>query len=317
MHIVLLDGYTLNPGDQSWAPLEALGTLSIHDRTPDNRVVERARDAEAILVNKLEIREEHLQQLPGLKYIGVTATGYNNVDVQAAARQGIVVTNVKGYGAAAVAQHTFSLLLALTSHTELHSQSVQQGEWVASPDFCYWKTPLVGLEGKTLGLIGLGDIGSQVAAVALALGMKVLTYRRHPAQTDNPAIENVALEELFRRSDVVSLHCPLTPETREIVNAGTLAWMKPTAYLINTGRGALVQEQDLADALHNEKLAGAGLDVLSTEPPAADNPLLSAPRCIITPHIAWAYFESRQRLLQMAADNLQSFRQGTPTNVVS
>ncbi|WP_247237016.1 D-2-hydroxyacid dehydrogenase [Telluribacter sp. SYSU D00476] len=317
MNIVILDGYTLNPGDQSWEPMEALGTLTIYDRTPTEQIVERAKEADIVLVNKLELREEHLAQLPRLKYIGVTATGYNNVDLEAARKQGIVVTNVKGYSSPSVAQHTFALLLALTNHVELHSQSVHSGDWTRASDFCYWKTPLVELSGKTMGLIGLGDIGTQVAQIALAFGMKVLVYRKHPSQTDHEQLKNVSLEELFRSSDVVSLHCPLTEETREIVNADSLALMKPSAYLLNTGRGPLINEADLAAALQGGQIAGAGLDVLSSEPPQADNPLLSAPNCIITPHIAWAFFESRQRLLQLAAENIRLFQAGTPQNVVS
>ncbi|GAB3180786.1 D-2-hydroxyacid dehydrogenase [Telluribacter humicola] len=317
MNIVILDGYTLNPGDQSWESIEALGTVTIYDRTPTEQIVERAKDADIVLVNKLELRDKQLAQLPKLKYIGVTATGYNNIDLEAARSQGIVVTNVKGYSSPSVAQHTFALLLALTNHVELHSQSVHSGDWTKSPDFCYWKTPLVELSGKTMGLIGLGDIGSQVAQVALAFGMEVLVYRKHPSQTDNSQIQNVSLEELFKNSDVVSLHCPLTEDTREIVNAESLALMKPSAYLINTGRGPLINEADLADALQKGQIAGAALDVLSSEPPQADNPLFNAPNCIITPHIAWAFFESRQRLLQLAAENIEAFQAGSPQNVVS
>jgi glycerate dehydrogenase len=209
------------------------------------------------------------------------------------------------------------LLLALVNHAELHSQSVFNGEWVSSPDFCYWKTPLTELAGKTMGLVGLGDIGSQVAKIALAFGMKVIAYRKNPAQTDNDDIKMVALEELFRRSDVVSLHCPLTEETKDLINAERLSWMKPNAVVLNTGRGPLINEADLAEALRNGTIAGAGLDVLSVEPPKPDNPLLSAPNCIITPHVAWATFEARKRLLQMVADNLESFIAGKPRNVVS
>lgn len=317
MHIVILDGYTLNPGDLSWEPIEALGTLTIYDRTPTEQIVERAQDADLVLVNKVVLSAEHLAQLPKLKYIGVTATGYNNIDLDAARERGIVVTNVKGYSSPSVAQHTFGLLLALTNHVELHSQSVHSGDWTNASDFCYWKTPLVELSGKTMGLIGLGDIGTQVAQIALAFGMKVVVYRKHPSQTDNEQIKNVPLEELFRTSDVVSLHCPLTEETREIVNADSLALMKRSAYLLNTGRGPLINEADLAAALQGGQIAGAGLDVLSTEPPQADNPLLSAPNCIITPHIAWAFFESRQRLLRLVVENIRAFQAGTPQNVVS
>ncbi|GAB2794863.1 D-2-hydroxyacid dehydrogenase [Rhabdobacter roseus] len=317
MKIVILDGYTLNPGDLSWEALEALGQVTIHDRTAPEQIVERAAGAEAVIVNKVVLSESTLAQLPQLRYVGVMATGYNNIDVAAARKQNIVVTNAKAYSSASTAQHTFALLLALTNHAELHSQSARAGEWSQTPDFCYWKTPLVELAGKTMGLIGLGDIGAQVAQLAKAFGMKVLVHRKNPAKTGDEDIELASVEEVFRRSDVVSLHCPLTDETKEIVNARSLGWMKPSAFLLNTGRGGLVREQDLADALAAGTLAGAGLDVLSTEPPQADNPLLSAPNCLVTPHIAWASYESRKRLLQIVVDNVKAFQEGTPQNVVS
>jgi glycerate dehydrogenase len=317
MKIVILDGYTLNPGDLDWAPLHQLGNVTVHDRSREDEIVERAADAEIILVNKVVLSEKILDQLPNVKYIGVMATGFNNIDIAAAQKHNITVTNVKAYGPASVAQQTFALLLALVNHAELHSQSVFNGEWVSSPDFCYWKTPLTELAGKTMGLVGLGDIGSQVAKIALAFGMKVIAYRKNPARTENDDIKMVALEELFRRSDVVSLHCPLTEETKGLINAERLSWMKPNAVVLNTGRGPLINEADLAEALRNGTIDGAGLDVLSVEPPKPDNPLLSAPNCIITPHVAWATFEARKRLLQMVADNLESFIEGKPRNVVS
>jgi len=317
MKIVILDGYTLNPGDLDWEPLLRLGNVEIHDRSSEDQIVERAANAEIILVNKVVLTETILDQLPDLKYIGVMATGYNNVNIEAAKKHGITVTNVKAYGPASVAQHTFGLLLTLTNHLELHSQSVQNGDWVASKDFCYWKTPLTELAGKTMGLIGLGDIGSQVANIALAFGMKVIAYRKNPKQTHESAIEMVPLADIFKRSDVISLHCPLTDETRELINKKTLSQMKRSSFLLNTGRGPLVNEADLANALKNGVIAGAGLDVLSKEPPMADNPLLSAPNCIITPHIAWASFEARKRLLQMVEDNLTGFFNGKAINVVS
>ena len=317
MKIVILDGYTLNPGDLDWAPLQALGTLTIYDRSAPTEIVDRAKDADVVLVNKVVLNETLLNQLPNLRYIGVMATGYNNLDMATAKRNGITVTNVKAYGPASVAQHTFALLLALTNHLELHSQSVFNGEWVASPDFCYWKTPWTELTGKTMGLIGLGDIGSHVARIAQAFDMKVIAYRKNPAQTKDSGIEMVSLEDVFRKSDVISLHCPLTEETKELINGGRLSWMKPNALLLNTGRGPLINESDLAEALQNKQIAGAGLDVLSAEPPLPSNPLLSAPNCIITPHIAWASFEARKRLLQMVADNLIAFSKGVPINVVS
>lgn len=316
MKIVILDGYTLNPGDLDWAPLRALGELIIYDRSASDEIVERAKDADIVLVNKVILNENTITQLPKLRYVGVMATGYNNVDVATAKARGITVTNVKAYGPASVAQHTFGLLLALTNHLELHSQSVFNGDWVASPDFCYWKTPLTELAGKTMGLIGLGDIGSHVARIAQAFDMNVIAYRKNPAQTKDSNIEMVSLEDVFRKSDVISLHCPLTDETRELINRDRLSWMKSNALLLNTGRGPLINEEDLAEALKNNVIAGAGLDVLSSEPPAADNPLLSAPNCIITPHIAWASFEARKRLLQMVADNLKAFESGEPISVV-
>lgn len=316
MKIVILDGYTLNPGDLDWAPLRALGELIIYDRSASDEIVERAKDADIVLVNKVILNENTITQLPKLRYVGVMATGYNNVDVATAKARGITVTNVKAYGPASVAQHTFGLLLALTNHLELHSQSVFNGDWVASPDFCYWKTPLTELAGKTMGLIGLGDIGSHVARIAQAFDMNVIAFRKNPAQTKDSNIEMVSLEDVFRKSDVISLHCPLTDETRELINRDRLSWMKSNALLLNTGRGPLINEEDLAEALKNNVIAGAGLDVLSSEPPAADNPLLSAPNCIITPHIAWASFEARKRLLQMVADNLKAFESGEPISVV-
>lgn len=315
MQIVILDGYTLNPGDQDWAPIEQLGNVTIFDRSAKEEIVERAADAEIVLVNKVVLSAETLAQLPKLKYIGVMATGFNNIDIEAARAHGITVTNVKAYGPASVAQQTFALLLAIVNRVETHSESVLAGEWVASPDFCYWKTPLNELAGKTMGLIGLGDIGSQVAKIATAFGMNVIAYRKHPTPTEG--VEMVPLADIFRRSDVVSLHCPLTEETKELINRETLAQMKPNAIVLNTGRGPLIHEADLAEALRNGTIAAAGLDVLSTEPPKADNPLLSAPNCVITPHVAWATFEARQRLLQMVADNIGSFLNGEPRNVVS
>ena len=317
MKIVILDGYTLNPGDLSWESLQSLGDVTVYDRSAPDQIVERAANAEIVLVNKVVLSDAHLEQLPDLKYVGVMATGYNNVDVSAAKKQNIIVTNVKAYGPASVAQHTFGLLLALTNHLELHSQSVRNGDWAASQDFCYWKTPLIELAGKTLGLVGLGDIGSKVADIAKAMGMNVIAYRKNPGKSENNGITMVSLDALFEASDVISLHCPLTEETRELINTTRLGQMKSSAFLLNTGRGPLINEQDLANALQNGTIAGAGLDVLSTEPPAADNPLLSAPNCIITPHIAWASFEARKRLLQMVADNIAAFINGNPANVVS
>lgn len=316
MNLVVLDGYTLNPGDLSWEPLESIGNFTEYDRTPSDLIVERAKDADIVLVNKVILTKEIISKLPKLRYIGVLATGYNNIDIEAAKEKGITVTNVRAYGPASVAQQSFALLLALVNHAELHSQSVHAGEWTNAADWCYWKTPLVELAGKTMGLIGFGDIGSQVARIAQAFGMKVIVYRKNPSKSAQDDIELVSLDELFRKSDVVSLHCPLTDETKGVINTTHLSLMKPTAYLLNTGRGPLINEQELADALKQGTIAGAGLDVLSVEPPKADNPLLSAPNCIITPHIAWASFEARKRLLSMAADNVKSFLNGSPMNTI-
>jgi glycerate dehydrogenase len=314
--IVVLDGYTLNPGDLDWAPLHAIGQCVIHDRTPPELVAQRAAGAEIVLTNKALLPRETIQRLPALRYIGVLATGYNVVDVVAAREKGIPVTNVPGYGTASVAQHVFALLLELTQRTGHHAQTVRDGRWSAGPDFCYWDFPLIELAGRTLGIVGYGEIGRAVARIGLAFGMNVIASTRTP----RAAAEGVAfvpLEELLRRSDVVTLHCPLTDETRGLINAGRIALMKPTAFLINTGRGPLVVEADLAAALNSGRLAGAGLDVLATEPPPATNPLLTAKNCLITPHIAWATREARQRLLGIAVGNIQAFLAGQPRHVVN
>ncbi|RIV27662.1 D-2-hydroxyacid dehydrogenase [Fibrisoma montanum] len=317
MTIVYPDAYTLNPGDLDWAPLQALGDVVFYNHTPADKLAERINEADAILVNKTRLDRSLLQQLPRLKYIGVTATGYDIIDVAAAREQGIVVTNVKGYSTDSVAQQTFALLLELTNHAGLHNESVHAGEWVKSPDFCYWRTPLVELSGKTLGLVGYGDIGRKVAEIGRAFGMNVLVNRRHPTQASADGVRFVDIETVFSESDVVSLHCPATPETIGLVNYHLMAKMKPTAYLINTSRGSLFNEPEVADALNQGLIAGAGIDVLSVEPPKADNPLLTAKNCLITPHVSWATFEARQRLLARVVQNLQAFLDGSPINVVS
>lgn len=317
MNIIVLDGYTLNPGDLEWAELEKLGNLTVYDRTPAGEVAGRAKEADAVIVNKQRLNRETLAQLPQLKYIGVSATGVNNVDLEAAREFGITVTNVGGYSTNSVAQHTFGLILALTNHIELHSQSVLRGEWTSAKDWSYTLSPLVELNGKSLGLIGLGSIGEAVANIALSFGMKVSAYRKNAAKGFPPGIHSLSLEELFVQSDIVSLHCPLTPETEGIVNAESLSLMKKTSFLINTGRGPLIAEEDLAAALRDGKIAGAGLDVLSEEPPKAGNPLLQAPNCIITPHNAWASFEARKRLMTLVAGNLKAFQEGNSRNVVA
>jgi glycerate dehydrogenase len=313
--IVVLDGHTLNPGDLDWHAVEALGELTVHPRTATAEIVARAAGAEILLTNKTPITAETIAALPALRFIGVLATGFNVVDTAAARARGIPVCNVPGYGTASVAQHVFALLLELTQRTGHHAQTVREGRWSACPDFCYWDFPLVELSGRTLGIVGCGSIGEAVARIALAFGMKVIASARRPRAMDG--VEFVPTEEIFRRADVVSLHCPLTEETRGIVNAARIATMKPSAFLINTGRGPLIVEQDLADALNAGRIAGAALDVLSTEPPPASNPLFTAKNCIITPHIAWATHASRARLMEVVAENICAFLAGTPRNVVN
>jgi glycerate dehydrogenase len=312
--IVVLDGYTLNPGDLDWRDLEQIGDLTVHARTSVGATVERAAAAEIVLTNKAPLSAATIEQLPALRYIGVLATGYNIVDVAAAKARGIVVANVPGYGTPAVAQHVFALILELAQRCGHHAQTVRDGRWSASPDFCYWDFPLVELSGRTLGIIGFGAIGHAVAQIARAFGMKVIASTRTPRAAEG--VEFLSVDEVFRQADVVTLHCPLTPETQDLVNAARLAEMKRDAFLINTGRGPLVVERDLAEALEAGRIAGAGLDVLSAEPPPADNPLLSAKNCLITPHIAWATRAARARLMATAVANLRAFLAGSPTNAV-
>jgi glycerate dehydrogenase len=314
--IVYLDAYTLNPGDLSWEKLESLGDLTIHERTPLDEVIDRAANAEIVLTNKVPFPRETLAALPKLKYIGVTATGYNIIDVAAARERGVVVTNVPGYASKSVAQSVFSHLLNLALHVAEHGQSVSTGQWSRCEDFCYWNFPLIELAGLTMGIVGLGQIGRETAKIALAFDMNVIAYDASPVEPP-PGVRMVELEELFRQSDAVSLHCPLTPQTANLVDARRLSWMKPTAFLINTSRGPLVDEKALADALDNGRLAGAGLDVLSAEPPPADHPLLKAKNCCITPHIAWATVSARRRLLDEAAENIRAFLAGSPRNAVA
>ena len=311
--IVILDGFTANPGDISWAAIEALGNCKIYDRTGEADVVARAADADIVLTNKTLITQKSLAALPRLRYIGVLATGYNTVDVQAAQQRGILVCNVPEYSTPNVTQAVFALLLELTNRTGHHSQTVHEGRWSASPDFCYWDGELVELAGRTLGIVGYGRIGKAVAAVGSAFGMQILAHRR--TASDDPQF--VSLDRLLSESDVVSLHCPLVPDTKELINAARLAQMKPSAFLINTARGALIHEPDLAAALTAERIAGAGLDVLSVEPPLASNPLLSARNCVLTPHIAWATRNARLRLLEVTAANIRSYLLNRPQNVIT
>jgi glycerate dehydrogenase len=317
MKIVVLDGYTLNPGDLSWGRLEALGECSVYGRTAPEDIVERAGETEIVLTNKTVLSGDIVRRLARLRYIGVLATGYNVVDVEAAGERGIPVTNVPSYGTPSVAQMVFAHLLNLTQHVAHHAQTVRDGRWAACPDFCYWDMPLLELAGTTLGIVGFGRIGRAVAELARAFGMRVIVHDVIvPAETPE-GCRMVELEEIFREADVLSLHCPLTPRTGKLVNAERLASMKPKAFLINTSRGPLIDEPALAQALNAGRLAGAGLDVLSTEPPAADNPLLTAKNCYITPHIAWATRSARQRLLSIAIDNVAAFIVGRPQNVVN
>ena len=313
MKIVVLDGYTNNPGDISWGPIEAVGALTVHERSAPDEIVPRAAGADVVLTNKAVIGREAIEALPGLKYIGVLATGYNCVDTAAARARGIPVCNVPEYSTPNVVQATFALLLELTNRVGHHAATVRAGRWSACPDFCYWDGDLVELAGLTLGIVGYGRIGQGVAAVGRAFGMRILAHRR--TLGNDP--ECVDLETLLRESDVVSLHCPLTPDTKELIDARRIGLMKPSALLVNTARGALVNEADLAAALNAGRLAGAGLDVLTVEPPPASNPLLTAKNCIITPHVAWATRNARRRLIEITAGNLRAFAAGTPRNVVN
>ena len=308
MKIAVLDGYALNPGDLSWDGLARLGELRVFERTPAADVAARAAGAAIVLTNKTPIRAGALRQLPDLKYIGVLATGYDVVDVRAAAERGIVVTNIPIYGTASVAQFVFALLLELCHNVRQHADAVRAGEWTRNPDWSFRKSPLVELAGKTMGIIGFGRIGRQTGRIADAMGMRVLAC--DPCQGGAPpwdGFEWSTVEQVLRHSDVVSLHAPLAPDTRGIVNARSLEWMKPTAFLINTSRGALVVDQDLAGALDAGRIAGAGLDVLSVEPPAESNPLLAARNCLVTPHIAWATREARSRLMDLAVENVAAY----------
>jgi len=317
MKIAVLDGYTLNPGDLSWASLEKLGRCSIFGRTSPEETVARATNHEIVLTNKTVLSREILRQLPRLRYIGVLATGYNVVDLDIAREQHITVCNVPDYATPSVVQMVFAHLLNLTLHAADHGRSVAEGRWSQSDDFCYWDFPLTELAGLTFGVVGFGRIGQAAAAVAQAFGMNVLVHDVRPPSAAPAGIRFVGLGELFRDSDVVSLHCPLTPATQGLIDTERLATMKPSAYLINTGRGPLIDERALADALNSGRLAGAGLDVLSTEPPPADHPLLTAKNCCITPHIAWATRAARRRLLDVAVANVHDFLAGTPQNVVN
>ena len=317
MNIVVLDGYAMNPGDLDWSRLGSLGHLTVYDRTPAESIVERARKAEIVLTNKTPLRKDTLSRLPNLRFIGVQATGYDIVDLEEASARGIIVANVPAYSTDSVAQLAFALLLELCQRVSLHSEAVRAGEWTDCPDFSFQKAPLVELAGKTLGIVGTGGIGKQTARIGLAFGMKVIAANRSGKPPGIPGVELVPFDQLLREADAVSLHCPLTAETEGMIDAAALSRMKPSAFLINTARGKLVRDQDLADALNEGRIAGAGLDVLSTEPPAADHPLLKARNCIITPHIGWPSREARLRLMDVTVRNVEAFLAGAPINVVN
>ena len=318
MKIVILDGYTLNPGDLSWDELRKLGDVTIYDRTPVDKVVERATGAEIIFTNKTPVTEDAINSLPSLKFIGVLATGYNIVNTDAAKAKGIVVANVPGYGTASVAQLTIALLLELCVHVQAHSDTVRAGKWAKSADWSYWDYPLVELSGKTIGIIGFGRIGQQVGDVATAFGMNIIgNSRTRSDQSHRANFRWAEIPDLLEQSDVVSIHCPLFPETKGLINKDSLQTMKKSAFLLNTSRGPIIVDEDLAEALNNDVIAGAGIDVLSVEPPSADNPLFAAKNCIITPHIAWATKEARARLMDTTISNLTAFLNGNPVNVVN
>ena len=318
MKIVVLDGYTLNPGDISWEGMEAFGDLTVYDRTKAEDVAERIGDAEVVYTNKTPITKETLDACPNVKFIGVLATGYNIVDTAAAKEKGIPVSNIPTYGTAAVSQFAIGLLLELCHHIGEHSDAVKAGEWTNNPDWCFWKYPLVELDGKTMGIIGFGRIGQDTGKIAQALGMKVLAYDSFPKkELESETCHYADLDTVLRESDVIALHCPLFPDTEGIINKDTIAKMKDGVMIINNSRGPLIVEQDLRDALDSGKVAGAAVDVVSTEPIQMDNPLIGAKNVIITPHISWAPKESRQRLMDIAVDNLKCYVDGKPQNVVN
>ncbi len=320
MKIVVLDGYTENPGDLSWGELEKLGQLTVYDRTAyaeSPLIAQRIGDAEIIVTNKTPISQQTLEQCPNLKLIAVLATGYNVIDCAAAQKKGVSVVNVPTYGTASVSQYSIALLLEICHHIGHHDQSVHAGNWANSADWCYWDYPLIELEGKTMGIIGFGRIGQAEGRIAKALGMRVLAYDLYPSDSGRAVGEYVDLDTLYRQSDVISLHCNLTPENTRMINKDSIAKMKDGVILINNARGQLIDEQDVADALNSGKLAAAGLDVVYTEPIREDNPLLKAKNCIITPHISWAPKESRQRIMDVTAENIRAFLVGHPQNVVN
>lgn len=312
MKICILDGYSLNPGDLDWSPVERLGDVTLFDRTPADKIVERAADADIVLTNKVPFSADTLRQLPRLRFICVLATGYNIIDTDAAARQGVVVANIPAYSTMSVAQMAFAHILNITNHVASYAREVADGKWTNCPDFCFWDSALTELAGKTMGIVGLGNTGMATARIAVAMGMKVVALTSKSADTLPEGITPAPLDDVLATADIVSLHCPLTSSTRHLINAEAIGKMKPSAILINTGRGPLVDEQAVADALNGGRLAAFGADVLSQEPPRGDNPLLSARNCFLTPHIAWATLEARTRLMSTAAENVRQFIAGEP-----
>ncbi|MEO6802049.1 MAG: D-2-hydroxyacid dehydrogenase [Granulicella sp.] len=318
MKIVVLDAYTINPGDMDWAPIRAFGECTFYDRSSQEEIPGRIRDADVVLTNKAKLDQSAIAAATHLRYIGVMATGYNIIDLEAAEARGIVVTNVPSYSTASTAQGTIALLLELTNHVGLHSKSVHEGGWSKSPDFSYWEKPIIELAGLVLGVVGWGQIGRAVAKTASALGMSIIvTSRSQRTQPSDPEMRFVQLPDIFTQADVITLHCPLTEDTKDLINARTLATMKKSALLLNTARGGLIAEQDLSDALNNGVITGAALDVLSTEPPDPSNPLLTARNCIITPHNHWASSSARRRMIELLAANMRAYLSGNPVNVVS
>lgn len=316
MRIVILDGYTLNPDDLSWRNFQSLGDCVIYERTLPEQTFIRLKGAEIAITNKVVLSKEIIEQLPDLKYIGVLATGYNIVDVEAARKKGIVVTNIPAYSTDSVAQLVFAHIFNIANRVGYYSEQVSAGRWANSKDFSFWDTPLIELTGQTIGIVGYGNIGQKVARIALALEMNVLVFTSKQQTSLPDGVKKASMDVLFKNSDIVSLHCPLNDETAEMINATTLKMMKPSAILINTGRGGLVNEQDLADALNAQTIFAAGIDVLSTEPPKPSNPLLTAKNCYISPHIGWATKAARERLMDIAVDNLKAFIENRPQNCV-
>ncbi|MDE6246896.1 MAG: D-2-hydroxyacid dehydrogenase [Muribaculaceae bacterium] len=317
MKIVILDAYAINPGDLAWDALDKFGEVAVYDRTAPDEVVERCKGAEIVLSNKVPLDADTIASLPDCKYIGVLATGFNLIDLDAATRNGIVVCNIPSYSTDSVAQNTFALLLALTNHAEDYDRRIHtEDRWTKCKDFCYLDYPLVELAGKSIGIVGYGHIGRMVGSIARTFGMRVMVYSSRPQQ-ELPEVVKVDMDTLFKESDVISLHCPLTPETTKMINAEKISLMKPTAVILNTARGGLIEEDALAEALNSGRIAGAGLDVLSTEPPLPSNPLLRAKNCILTPHISWAAYEARKRLIEIAVANVEAFVAGSPINRVN